>query len=181
MQFRCAVSRASTSRRSCGYADPIRRRGKASLRRWGCRSDRRAKPGRVDWRLSCGQAGWVQLDRRADYPWFASVAARPPDRVIPPDASAARSGNDQFCGRGGAARRGPRRAIGAAAFAMDPPDVLEQHPIGGGTPAFDPRAPGIVAADRQTQHRAHHSDWPDVTMLIDEPKLHREAAPKMSA
>ena len=29
------------------YADPIRRRGNASLRRWGCRSGRRAKPGRV--------------------------------------------------------------------------------------------------------------------------------------
>src|SRR5215469_14153753 len=75
----------------------------------------------------------------------------------------------------------PRRAIGAAAFAMDPPDVLEQHPIGGGTRAFGPRAPGIVAADRQTQRRAHHSDWPEVAMLIDEPELYREAAPKMSA
>src|SRR5215469_10611826 len=62
---------------------------------------------------------------------------------------------------------------------MDPPDVLEQHPIGGGTRAFGPRAPGIIAADRQ--RRAHHSDWPEVAMLIDEPELHREAAPKMSA
>src|SRR5882757_8465063 len=64
---------------------------------------------------------------------------------------------------------------------MDPPDVLEQHAIGGGTRAFDPRAPGIIAADRQTQSRAHHPDRPDLTMLIDEPELHREAAPKMSA
>src|SRR5215469_11958650 len=75
----------------------------------------------------------------------------------------------------------PRRAVGAAAFAMDRPNIVEQYPIGGGTRAFDPRAPGIVAADRQTQRRAHHSDRPEVAMLIDEPELHREAAPKMSA
>src|SRR5262245_50867747 len=71
--------------------------------------------------------------------------------------------------------------MGAATFATDPPDVLEQHPIGGGTRAFHPRAPGIVAAGRQTQRRTHHSDRSEVTMLIDEPELHREAAPKMSA
>jgi len=47
--------------------------------------------------------------------------------------------------------------------------------------AFDPRALGIVAADRQTQRRAHYSDGTDVTMLIDEPELHPKAAPKMSA
>src|SRR6516162_544405 len=64
---------------------------------------------------------------------------------------------------------------------MDPPNVFEQHPIGGGTRAFDARAPGIVAADGQTQRLAHHSDRPEVAILIDEPELHREAAPKMSA
>jgi hypothetical protein len=81
---------------------------------------------------------------------------------------------EQVSAAAAAAQHGvyPRRAIGAAAFAMDPSDVLERHPIGVGARAFDPRAPGLVAADRRTQHRAHHSDRPDVPMLIDEPELH---------
>jgi len=79
-----------------GVQIPIRRRGKASLRRWRCRSGRRAKPGRVYRRQSSGRACWVRSGRFADYSLFACVAAGPPDRVTPPDASAARSGNDQF-------------------------------------------------------------------------------------
>jgi len=47
-------------------------------------------------RQSSGRACWVRSGRCADYSLFACVAAGPPDRVTPPDASAARSGNDQF-------------------------------------------------------------------------------------
>jgi hypothetical protein len=45
----------------CGYADPIWRRGRSSPCRWGCKSGRRAKPGQVYWRQSCGRACWVAI------------------------------------------------------------------------------------------------------------------------
>jgi hypothetical protein len=49
----------------------------------------------------------VRSGRRAHDPSFGSVAAGPPGRVIPPDASVARSGNDQ------SRRDGLRRATTA--------------------------------------------------------------------
>src|SRR5205823_13668098 len=64
---------------------------------------------------------------------------------------------------------------------MDPVDLLQQGPVFTGAFAFRSRAPGVIAAGGQSQGSAHHPDWPDAAMLIDEPELHREADPKMSA
>ena len=74
-----------------------------------------------------------------------------------------------------------RRAVTAAALRMDQPDILGQLAIGDRPLALGATAPGVVTAGRQAQDRAHHANRPDLTMLIDEPELHREAAPKMSA
>src|ERR1035437_2879431 len=64
---------------------------------------------------------------------------------------------------------------------MDQADIDQQRPVGALAGALGPGAPRIVAAGRQAQSGAHHPDRPDPAMLIDEPELHREADPKMSA
>src|SRR5271156_2895101 len=74
-----------------------------------------------------------------------------------------------------------RRTIGPAALGVDQADVVEQCAVGRGAAALGSITPGVVAAGRQAQDRAHHPNRPDAAMLIDEPELHREAAPKMSA
>ncbi len=75
----------------------------------------------------------------------------------------------------------PRRAVGPAALGVDQPDVFQQRPVGRSPPALGPSSPRVVATGRQPQDLAHHPNRPDLAMLIDEPELHREAAPKMSA
>src|SRR5438270_2598446 len=64
---------------------------------------------------------------------------------------------------------------------MDLANLLQQRFVLAGTLAFWPRAPSVIAADGQIQGGAHHPDRPHFAMLIDEPELHREADPKMSA
>src|SRR5581483_9248365 len=64
---------------------------------------------------------------------------------------------------------------------VDAADLVGQRAVGGVAGALGPGAPSIVAAGRQPQRGAHHPNRPDLAVLIDEPELHREADPKMSA
>lgn len=73
------------------------------------------------------------------------------------------------------------RAITTPALGMDQTNVLGQFALGDRPRALGPTALDIIAAGRQAQGRAHHGNRAHLTMLIDEPELHREAAPKMSA
>ncbi|MFT4936714.1 MAG: hypothetical protein ACI9LT_003434 [Pseudoalteromonas distincta] len=170
-----------TSQRSCACACPGSQPGTTSLRPSGHRSGRRA---RLGWGLSREvPAEPVGRDRIAmtavcgpgpTWQGGQSAKARPPHQPL----NAAASDAAAVPPKDGVH---PRRAVGPAALGVDQPDVFQQRPVGRSPPALGPSSPRVVATGRQSQNLAHHPNRPDLAMLIDEPELHREAAPKMSA
>ena len=73
-----------------------------------------------------------------------------------------------------------RAAIASAGVAMDPPDVVNELTIGGGSRALRARAPGIIAGRRDPEHVAHDRHRIVVAVILDEAESHVRAPAKIA-
>jgi len=125
--------------------------------------------------------GWARSDSRRGCLSCACAGAEPQDPAGRPGASAARSASARRGGRGRAARHAPEASRRSRCCRRGSGGSLRSArcwPLRAGSPAAS-----ATHSSRwpTTQDRAHHPNRQHRAMLIDEPELHREADPKMSA
>ena len=174
------VCRSRTAARN-SQPSPVRTQVRSPSQTWFGRAASKLRPSRF------GAIGYPCRPVGGAHP--ARQGGQPPQPRLPHQARHAVAANLPAEGmEHGVDTRG---AIGPTAFGMGQADVAEQGSVldrpaalGPGPPcpaALGPGPPCVVPAHRHPQDPAHHSNRPDVPMLIHEPEPHRVAPPKMSA
>ena len=165
---------------SCGCSCREWRRGRANLRRLGCRSGRRARSGSEPSPRSSGPACWARSDSRGGCSSSGHDAAGRPGPVSRRGASAAPRGTDRPVVHADTGWRG----CGASHNSR-----CSRH----GSDECPRSVRGWRQTSRSRADRArHNSRWPTgpgprtsrepaTPDDAHEPELHREAPPKMSA